>query len=305
MVDDKPFSREQFLYVATNVEKESSAPKKLNGCNCEGVCLPKKCACIRGSTIRITSDRRIDMSKGAPEFFEDILLECSPETCKGCRGKCAWRLTPERFDLRVELYKTPNAGWAVRSRQCIETGTFIGEFVGEVVNPDMMEHRPVDYAYDLPLHNKFYKGTNIFVDPHLYGNITRFFNHGCFENLAPFRYRSYHRDPERISLGFYAIRDIIPGEPMTIDYGIEWWRGKITEAKQKEEKFHCCCDWVYCINPAPGKPQMPTEAAEREMAKRIMRNHKIVTGHQACERRARQKRQLDQKLEQSNVEMGQ
>jgi hypothetical protein len=59
------------------------------------------------------------------------------------------------------------------------------------------------------------------------------------------------------------------------------------------------------INPAPGKPQMPTEAAEREMAKRIMRNHKIVTGHQACERRARQKRQLDQKLEESNVEMGQ
>jgi hypothetical protein len=43
------------------------------------------------------------------------------------------------------------------------SGTFIGEFVGEVVNPDMMEHRPVDYAYDLPLHNKFYKGTNICV----------------------------------------------------------------------------------------------------------------------------------------------
>jgi len=70
-------------------------------------------------------------------------------------------------------------------------------------------------------------------------------------------------------------RDIIPGDELTIDYGPEWWRGKIEESRKQNQVFFCCCDWVYCINPAPGKPQMNDKDAIKEMKSRIERNHAI------------------------------
>uniref|UniRef100_A0A915M247 SET domain-containing protein n=1 Tax=Meloidogyne javanica TaxID=6303 RepID=A0A915M247_MELJA len=238
VVDNSNF-KERFLYVAENVEREDFEQKNLNGCDCIDVCLPGRCACIDNSTTRIY-DHKIDLTNGVPNFYENIIYECDKNTCLGCKGKCHWRLTPEKFNLEVEVFKTPLAGWAVRSRQLIEAGTFIAEFVGEIVHHNSMAHRPIDYAYDLPLLD-INKSANIYVDPHVYGNITRFLNHSCFENLHPFRYYSHHRDKSRISLGFFASRDIIPGDELTIDYGPEWWKGKIEESRKQNQVCSCCC----------------------------------------------------------------
>uniref|UniRef100_A0A915MCJ9 SET domain-containing protein n=1 Tax=Meloidogyne javanica TaxID=6303 RepID=A0A915MCJ9_MELJA len=238
VVDNSNF-KERFLYVAENVEREDFVQKNLSGCDCIDVCLPGRCACIDNSTARIY-DHKIDLTNGVPNFYENIIYECDKNTCLGCKGKCHWRLTPEKFNLEVEVFKTPLAGWAVRSRQLIEAGTFIAEFVGEIVHHNSMAHRPIDYAYDLPLLD-INKSANIYVDPHVYGNITRFLNHSCFENLHPFRYYSHHRDKSRISLGFFASRDIIPGDELTIDYGPEWWKGKIEESRKQNQVCSCCC----------------------------------------------------------------
>lgn len=291
VVDDEKFL-ERYIYIAANVEEDGFVQKNLKGCNCIDRCLPSRCPCMKSSTIRITNDRRIDLSKKKFDFYKDILYECSSQTCKGCAGNCGWKLTPKDFDLEVEVFKTAGAGWAVRSRQFIETGSFVGEFVGEVVGYAQMEKRPHDYAYDLPLLSQLNQSSNIFVDPRAYGNVTRFFNHSCFANLKPFRYFSHHRDKSRISLGFFASHDIIPGDELTIDYGPEWWRGKIEEAREKGENFYCCCSWLHCINPAPGKLQLDKENALKEMGRRILLNHNILMLWKENEARRLEKEKL-------------
>lgn len=68
----------------------------------------------------------------------------------------------------------------------------------------------------------------------------------------------------------------MPGEELTIDYGIDWWKRQMEEANEKGENFYCYCDWVYCLNPAPGKPQMEIKDAKEEAKRRIANNAKIL-----------------------------
>ncbi|KAL3104615.1 hypothetical protein niasHT_022326 [Heterodera trifolii] len=265
---DIPFA---FHYIAKNIDKD---PRKTEGCKCVGVCKPKTCECMQRSSIKITKDGKINLSSGLPDYYAQLLFECDKTTCKGCQGKCEWRLTPEKFNKRVELFKTPNAGWGVRSQQFIEAGEFVAEFVGEVVTHIQQEHRPLEYAYKLTTIEK--TQIDIFIDPYKYGNITRFFNHSCFENLQPFRFYSSHRDMTRGSIGFFASRDILPGHELTIDYGGDWWRSNIKDAAKRGGKLHCYCDWVFCIAPWPGKLQMDYNDAHKERKRILMENHRTL-----------------------------
>ena len=63
---------------------------------------------------------------------------------------------------------------------------------------------------------------------------------------------------------------------MTIDYGIGWWKGQMEKANQNGTNFYCYCDWVYCLNPAPGKPQMEVEDAKEEAKRRVGNNAMIL-----------------------------
>uniref|UniRef100_A0A183C2Q1 SET domain-containing protein n=1 Tax=Globodera pallida TaxID=36090 RepID=A0A183C2Q1_GLOPA len=259
-----------FHYMPKNVDR---IPRSVAGCSCVDGCKPKTCECIQRSSIKITPDRKINLRSGFPDFYHQVLFECDKNTCKGCRGKCEWRLTPEQFDKRVELFKTPKAGWGVRSQQFIETGEFVAEFVGEVVTDILQEHRPLEYTYKLTLESS---KVDIYIDPYLYGNITRFFNHSCFENLQPFRFYSSHRDMSRGSIGFFASRDILPGHELTIDYGEDWWRSNIKDAASRGHRLYCHCDWVCCLMPWPGKLQMEAEEARKERKRVLFENHRTL-----------------------------
>lgn len=57
------------------------------------------------------------------KFYHSLLFECDKETCK-CAGKCQHRMTPQKFNLKLELFKTSYAGFAVRSTQFIECGNY-------------------------------------------------------------------------------------------------------------------------------------------------------------------------------------
>jgi len=196
-VDDDDVE-ERFVYISRTIYTEKEYQPRMKGCKCQDQCLPESCSCIVKSSIDLYKNR-IDLSGDFPQFHEQVLYECTEETCKGCKGKCSQRLTPEKFNLKVELFKTPSAGFGVRSQQYIESGTFVGEFVGEFITGIHQENRPQDYAYHLV------EGKDFYVDPFTCGNITRFFNHSCFENLSPFRFYSLHRDKSRPSIGFFCL----------------------------------------------------------------------------------------------------
>ena len=71
-------------------------------------------------------------------------------------------------------------GFGVVALSPLKKGTFICEYVGEVISHDDYKIRKARHrdAYIIGL------GTNNFVDAFQYGNISRFFNHSCRPNAV-------------------------------------------------------------------------------------------------------------------------
>lgn len=215
----------------------------------------------------------VDKLWGAMHNFD--LYECS-DICS-CSEMCGHRMSPPVFSIKAALYKTESAGFAVECRQYIEQGTrrryellrvtclgtFVAEFVGELVARTEQTKRTQDYAYQIfskggvgaDRHSMFsimlLQRSELFVDPTRFGNIARFFNHSCLPNLVPIRYYKNHRNSMRPSIGFVAWRDLVPGDELTIDYGEAWWQDRIDNI----DNFYCQCGFKFCYYPAPGKAQ--------------------------------------------------
>lgn len=74
--------------------------------------------------MELFQDGRVkDIYKMYTKFDEVILYECNAKTCK-CLGNCGNRMTPETFNLKVEVFKTPSAGYGVHSKSYIKSGLF-------------------------------------------------------------------------------------------------------------------------------------------------------------------------------------
>ncbi|KAH7696095.1 histone-lysine N-methyltransferaseH3 lysine-9 specific 3-like [Aphelenchoides avenae] len=255
----------RFNYTEWNVDSDGKFREKhMRGCSCEGKC-GKDCECVKRSTIQLYEDGRV---KGVSKLWDSMhaydLYECS-EICS-CSEMCGHRMSPPVYSIKSALFKTEHAGFAVECLQYIEQGTFVAEFVGEMVARDEQTNRTQEYAYQI-----FSKDSRseLFVDPTRFGNIARFFNHSCFPNLVPIRYYKRHRNVARPSIGFVAWRDAVPGDELSIDYGQAWWEQRI----QEQEGFFCRCSSKFCYYPAPGRLQLDEKDVEREM-ERILRGNR-------------------------------
>uniref|UniRef100_A0A3Q3WUX9 SET domain-containing protein n=1 Tax=Mola mola TaxID=94237 RepID=A0A3Q3WUX9_MOLML len=97
-------------------------------------------------------------------------------------------------------------GWGVRALQDIPQGSFICEYVGELISDAEADVREDDsYLFDLD--NK--DGEVYCIDARYYGNISRFINHLCDPNLIPVRVFMLHQDLRFPRIAFFSSRDIL------------------------------------------------------------------------------------------------
>ena len=171
----------------------------------------------------------------------NYLCECS-DTC-GCPPSCPNRATQHGVHVKLQVYKTREKGWACRAMQSIRAGTFVAEYVGELLNEAESGRRLLD-DYDLVgLHYMFgLKGSTYSIDPVRRGNVARLFNHSCQPNLHKLQvYRSAVRGGVGGGVGlvgggsvsggvdglgvprmvFVAARDIVRYEELCISYDYE------------------------------------------------------------------------------------
>lgn len=83
-------------------------------------------------------------------------------------------------------------GWGVRATKLIPKGTFICEYMGELITAEEAENRGLfydavqcSYLFDLDVEDK----TNccFTIDATNYGNVSRFINHCCDPNLQNYQ----------------------------------------------------------------------------------------------------------------------
>ncbi|KAL6260736.1 hypothetical protein P5V15_008259 [Pogonomyrmex californicus] len=233
--EDKPTD---FLYVTENCFTSNINVDRtitsLQSCRCEDNCSSEKCLCGNIS-LRCWYDEE---GKLIPEFnYADppMLFECNP-ACDCNRITCNNRVIQHGLTQRFQLFRTEGKGWGLRTLRHIPKGTYVCEYVGEIISDSEADHREDDsYLFDLDNRD----GETYCIDARRYGNLARFINHSCAPNLLPVRVFVEHQDLHFPRIAFFANRDIEADEELGFDYGEKFW---IIKCKS----FTCTCGAENC-----------------------------------------------------------
>lgn len=136
------------------------------------------------------------------------IIECS-RFCN-CNKTCQNRVVQLSSECKLEVFQTDSKGLGVRTQEFIPRGTYISEYLGELVSEDK------DGPY--VLQSREHTSSGVFItsyDATRIGNISRFFNHSCSPNMCVVPVRTHYILP---NLAFFASRDINPYEELCFQY---------------------------------------------------------------------------------------
>eukprot|EP00730_Choanoeca_flexa_P003153 TRINITY_DN11309_c0_g1_i3.p1 TRINITY_DN11309_c0_g1~~TRINITY_DN11309_c0_g1_i3.p1 ORF type:complete len:1540 (+),score=400.41 TRINITY_DN11309_c0_g1_i3:253-4620(+) len=184
-----------------------------------------------------------------------MFAECNPSSCP-CGEQCSNR----RFQRRewcpnLKVFPTAHKGWGVQATDHIPKGTFILEYVGEVMTVDQYAERVAteyegarDHFHCLNLDG------GLVIDAGQTGSDARFLNHSCEPNCVIEKWSVLGR----WSVGIFADRDIEEGEELTYDYNFQSFN----------EDVKCYCGSAKCrgyIRAKPRDEEQHTRARERRL----------------------------------------
>ncbi|CAN6825827.1 unnamed protein product, partial [Brassica oleracea] len=101
------------------------------GCNCKLSCTDD-CICVRKNGGELPYSPYGYLLRGKP-----VIFECGV-TCK-CASGCANRVAQRGLRKKMEVFRTREAGWGVRSLDLIHAGEFICEYAGIMVTKELGE----------------------------------------------------------------------------------------------------------------------------------------------------------------------
>lgn len=204
------------------------------GCDCQGVCSSSpSCSCFRTNKNAFAY-----LNCGALVKERGSIYECGSK-CK-CSPSCRNRLTQRALKNRLEIFKTQDRGWGLRSWDTIPAGCFVCEYTGRLIhNVDSLRNK--DYVLNLSrlskskplwgdisrildspasLAGRDVPRPELIIDASEIGNAARFINHSCFPNLLV-QCVLHHQDTRRPHVMLFAMDNIPPFRELTIDYGSE------------------------------------------------------------------------------------
>ncbi|CAG5918525.1 unnamed protein product [Menidia menidia] len=217
-----------------NIDKDIT---HLQHCGCTDDCSSSTCTCGQLS-VRCWYDNEGRLPLEFCQWDPLVLFECN-HACS-CWRTCRNRVVQNGIRVRLQLYKTEKMGWGVRAMQDISQGTFICEYVGEIITDAEGDKREND-SFLFTLDNKV--GNTYCIDARLFGNIGRFINHLCEPNLQAVKVFTMHQDQRFPRIAFFSSRAIKVGDQIGIDYGDNYWR-------VKSKYFNCQCGSVKCRHSA-------------------------------------------------------
>ncbi|XP_061856410.1 histone-lysine N-methyltransferase EHMT1-like [Colius striatus] len=198
----------------------------LQRCSCVDDCSSRNCVCrqLSGGCFYDQDGR---LQPGFNKRMPQCIFECNP-MCS-CWRTCRNRVVQNGPRVQLQLFRTREMGWGVRTMEDIPAGTFVCEYVGEVISDAEANLREDTYLFDL--NNK---GAEVYcIDGRFYGNISRFINHYCEPNVFVTRAFTSHQDRRFPRLVFFSRRAIKAGEELGFDYQRTFWdiKGKYLSCK--------------------------------------------------------------------------
>ncbi|XP_015970772.1 histone-lysine N-methyltransferase, H3 lysine-9 specific SUVH1 [Arachis duranensis] len=240
-----------FTYSPSVKNLKPTAPlESSGGCSCTGGCqaINHNCPCIQknGGYLQYSAN-------GMLADLKSVIYECGP-SCQ-CPPNCRNRISQGGLKFRLEVFKTKDKGWGLRSWDPIRAGTFICEYAGEVIDnakvDEFSSENEDDYIFDS---TRIYPQLEIFpadteapkIPSPLYisakneGNVARFMNHSCSPNVLWRPVIRENKNESDLHIAFYAIRHIPPMMELTYDYGT------VLPLKGGQKKKKCFCGSAKC-----------------------------------------------------------
>uniref|UniRef100_A0A8C3G5Z7 Euchromatic histone-lysine N-methyltransferase 1a n=1 Tax=Cyclopterus lumpus TaxID=8103 RepID=A0A8C3G5Z7_CYCLU len=235
-VDSEP-SPDNFKYIPDNcvtsplnIDRDIT---HLQHCSCTDDCSSSTCMCGQLSLQCWYDSFLIPINFCQRE--PPVLFECN-HACS-CWRTCRNRVVQNGLRARLQLFRTQKMGWGVRAMQDIPQGTFICEYVGEIITDAEADKREND-SFLFTLENKV--GDVHCIDARLFGNIGRFINHLCEPNLLAVRVFTMHQDLRFPRIAFFSSKSIKAGDQIGFDYGDHYWRVKSKYFSCQCGSFKCC-----------------------------------------------------------------
>ncbi|WCJ39256.1 Histone-lysine N-methyltransferase H3 lysine-9 specific SUVH1 [Euphorbia peplus] len=206
------------------------------GCTCRSACAPGdlNCSCIRknGGDFPYTSN-------GLLVGRRPLVHECGP-SCP-CGPNCKNKVSQNGSKLRLEVFRTKDRGWGLRSWDPIRAGTFVCEYAGEVIDKVKPGGEDDEYVFDTTrlyepfkwncepglieddgndIGEEYELPSPLIISAKNSGNVSRFMNHSCTPNVF-WQPVAYDQNSETyVHIAFFAMKHIPPMVELTYDYGI-------------------------------------------------------------------------------------
>ncbi|RMD39476.1 hypothetical protein DV735_g5658, partial [Chaetothyriales sp. CBS 134920] len=203
-----------------------------------------------------------------------MYYECDEQNCKLEPDQCGNRAFADlaqrkkrgdKYSIGVEVIKTVDRGYGVRSNRSFEPNQIIVEYSGEILTQEECEKRMRD-EYK---HNECYYlmnfDQNMVIDATTKGSIARFVNHSCAPNCRMEKW-TVGGQP-RMAL-FAGEHGVMTGEELSYDYNFDPYSQKnVQECRCGEEN---CRGVLGPKQQKPGKKDDATTAAARGIRRRVL-----------------------------------
>ncbi|XP_024440584.2 probable inactive histone-lysine N-methyltransferase SUVR1 isoform X2 [Populus trichocarpa] len=205
---------------------------------------------------RSKNDEILEPCKGhvKRKYIEECWSKC------GCHKQCGNRVVQRGIRCKLQVFFTPEGkGWGLRTLEILPKGTFVCEYVGEILTNKELYERKMQrtsssktekHAYPVLLDADWcMKGVvkdeeALCLDATFYGNIARFINHRCLDaNMIEIPVKIETPDHHYYHLAFFTTRGVNALEELTWDYGIDF-----DDTDQPVEVFPCRCGSKFCRN---------------------------------------------------------
>lgn len=269
VIDNPPIAPPGFKYIkSVQVARNVIIPPSASGCDCKGKCTnPRSCSCAR---LNGSDFPYVDKDGGRLIEAKDVVFECGPGC--SCGPSCINRVSQRGLKYRLEVYRTANKGWAVRSWDAIPSGAPVCEYFGILRRNDELDNvSGNEFIFDIdcwhtmneiggrerrkgdgsapaidPLKKVDVKmdesESEFCIDAGSCGNVTRFINHSCQPNLFVQCILSTHHDIRLARIVLFAADDILPMQELTYDYGYALDSVVGPDGKLKQSPCYCGTD---------------------------------------------------------------
>nr|KYP42741.1 Histone-lysine N-methyltransferase SUVR4 [Cajanus cajan] len=185
------------------------------------------------------------------KFIKECWRKC------GCDMQCGNRLVQRGITCKLQVFLTREGkGWGLRTLEDLPKGTFVCEYVGEILTNMELYDRimgnvgkerhtyPVTLDADWGSEKGLKDEEALCLDATINGNVGRFINHRCHDaNLIDIPVEIESPDHHYYHLAFFTNRKVSAYEELTWDYGIDF-----DDHDHPIKAFRCSCGSVFCCD---------------------------------------------------------